>query len=107
MVWPAKVYDRTFDGVIQNYTEAAKINQALLFPVGVVWRAYQKHPQLESLYGYDHFHPSPVGSFLAALTIFHKLYPAQNLSKLQLKHCRQWIAQQATLDTMIRLVQEY
>ncbi|OJJ23175.1 hypothetical protein BKI52_02130 [marine bacterium AO1-C] len=104
MVWPARVYYRTFDGVVANYTNAAKRNGALLFPVGVVWRAYQKRDLPASLYGFDNFHPSSTGSFLAALTIFHALYPAQDLTQMKLKHYRPWITDQASFETMIELV---
>ena len=37
MVWPALKFYQTFDGVIQNYRDAACINNALLLPVGQYW----------------------------------------------------------------------
>ena len=104
MVWPAQVYYHTFEGVIQNYTAAAKHNQALLLPVGVVWRAYQKRNLPASLYSYDNFHPSLTGSFLAALTIFHTLYPTQDLTQMKRKDYHQWVTDQATFKAIIQLV---
>ena len=104
MVWPAHRYYHTFEGVIRNYTAAAKRNKALLFPVGVVWKAYQKRNLSAQLYSYDNFHPSPAGSFLAALTIFHRLYPTQDLTQIKLKDYHQWITDQTSLEAMIQLV---
>lgn len=75
MVWPSKVYYPTFQGVIDNYTEAAKVSGADLFPVGQVWKDYISETGDESIYGADAFHPSPKGSFLAAWVIFRFLYP--------------------------------
>lgn len=75
MVWPSKAYYYTFQGVIDNYTEAAKVSEADLFPVGQVWKDYIEETGDESIYGADAFHPSPKGSFLAAWVIFRFLYP--------------------------------
>lgn len=75
MVWPAKVYYATFQGVIDNYTEAARVSNADLFPAGQVWKDYIAATGDESLYGVDEFHPSRKGSFLAAWVIFRFLYP--------------------------------
>lgn len=105
MVWPSRKYYYTFDGVIANYSNAATHNQALLFPVGVAWRAYnQDATSKQSLYDSDGFHPSGAGSFLAALTIFHQLYPNQDLSQMNIKDYTQWVHDQASFDTIIKLV---
>ena len=40
MVWPSLNYYKTFDDVIKNYTDAADINEALLCPVGKVWKEH-------------------------------------------------------------------
>ncbi|WP_299465711.1 SGNH/GDSL hydrolase family protein [uncultured Microscilla sp.] len=104
MVWPAKWYYHTFDGVIANYSHAAQVNQALLFPVGVIWKAYQKRYKKVKLYGTDNFHPSRAGSFLAALTIFHKLHPSKNLQHIKIKDYKQWIDNRASFNTMVKLV---
>lgn len=106
MVWPSKYYYRTFDGVIANYTEAAKTNQSMLFPAGVVWKAYDKLEKKESLYGPDQFHPSPAGSFLAALTIFHKLYPAKDLKAMKLKDYKIFFKDKASFKTVVELVSQ-
>jgi hypothetical protein len=105
MVWPSERYYYTFDGVITNYSNAAKHNQALLFPVGVAWKAYNENATgRESLYDSDGFHPSKAGSFLAALTIFHQLYPSKDLSQMKLADYSQWVKDQASFDRIIELV---
>ncbi|TSE08942.1 SGNH/GDSL hydrolase family protein [Aquimarina algiphila] len=106
MVWPSKQHYYTFDGVIANHKEAAKVNQSLLFPVGVLWKEYEKHNNFQNLYDYDNFHPSTAGSFLAALTIFHGLYPDKNLSKLQFKKYKKWVKDKKSFHLMIKLVNQ-
>lgn len=73
MVWPSKEYYHTFDAVIANHKEAAYVNQALLCPVGEKWKAYVDRTGLEHYYSGDQFHPSPLGSQLAASVIFEVL----------------------------------
>jgi hypothetical protein len=71
MVWPSKARAQDFDGVSASYTAAAKDVGGLLLPAGDAWRAaWQRDPGLQ-LYGPDGFHPSPLGSYLAALVVFH------------------------------------
>lgn len=106
MVWPSRYYYRTFDGVIANYTEAAKTNQSMLFPAGVIWKAYDKLGKKESLYGPDQFHPSLAGSFLAALTIFHKLYPHKDLKSMKLKDYKIFFKDKASFKTVVELVSQ-
>lgn len=66
MVWPAIRYYHTFDGVIRNYTEAADLNNALLSPVGEVWKKHIDSTKNFDYYGPDGFHPSLKGSKVAA-----------------------------------------
>ena len=73
MVWPALEYYYTFDGVIQNYTDAANLNNALLCPVGVHWRSAVDQNEDYSYYGPDGFHPSLEGSEVAAQVILEGL----------------------------------
>jgi hypothetical protein len=70
MVWPAESRIFDLDNVIYSYTQAAKSTSATLFPAGLAWKyAWQTHPDLP-LYGSDRFHPSVMGSVLAAMTIY-------------------------------------
>ena len=73
MVWPSAARGGDFDGVSASYTGAADLTGGLLLPAGDAWRAaWRREPGL-ALYGPDGFHPSPLGSYLAALAIFHAL----------------------------------
>jgi hypothetical protein len=70
MVWPSA--DRSFDldNVIYSYTQAAANTGSLLAPAGLAWKnAWQVQSSLP-LYGGDNFHPSVMGSLLAALTVY-------------------------------------
>jgi hypothetical protein len=70
MVWPDFTRRSAFDSVSASYTAAADAVEGLLFPAGDAWvRAWERKPGL-ALYGGDGFHPSPLGSYLAALTIY-------------------------------------
>jgi len=72
-VWPSADRSFDFDGVSRSYTEAATLVDGLLFPAGDAWRAaWRRDPGL-ALYGPDQFHPSGLGSALAALVIFNRL----------------------------------
>ena len=70
MVWPSITYYHTFDGVIENYTDAAKLNTAILCPVGKEWKLYIDSSGDYSYYGPDGFHPSRKGSEVAAEIIY-------------------------------------
>jgi len=73
MVWPSRARAPDFDGVSQSYAGAAALVKGLLCPAGDAWRAAWRRDPALALYGPDGFHPSPLGSTLAALTIFHRL----------------------------------
>lgn len=106
MVWPSKQYYFTFDRVIANHKYAAKTNESILFPVGIIWKKYEENKNKENLYSYDNFHPSTAGSFLAALTIFHGLYPERNLLGLRFKRYKRWVNDEDSFNAMIRLISE-
>ncbi len=74
MVWPSRQYYHTFDGVIKNHEDAAAMNNALLAPVGQVWKRYFDSTQDFSYYGSDSFHPSLKGSQVAAEVIVNTLF---------------------------------
>lgn len=74
MVWPAYDNYNNFDGVIKNYSDAAKINEAILCPVGKKWKEYIDATGDLSYYGPDLFHPSLKGSEEAAKIIFESIY---------------------------------
>jgi hypothetical protein len=74
MVWPAFSNSSGFDGVIQNYTDAATATNSLLCPVGKAWKKYFLETGDYSFYGPDMFHPSIKGSEHAAKVIYETLF---------------------------------
>ena len=75
MVWPARANYQTFDGVILNHTDAADKTNALLCPVGKIWKEHFDASNDFSYYGSDQFHPSLAGSQVAAKVIYKTLIP--------------------------------
>ncbi|HMC02316.1 MAG TPA: hypothetical protein VKN14_14850 [Flavobacteriaceae bacterium] len=74
MVWPSLTYYHTFDGVIKNHEDAAIINNALLCPVGLIWKDHFDATNTFDYYGSDGFHPSLLGSQIAANVIVATLF---------------------------------
>lgn len=74
MVWPALEYYHTFNGVIKNYSDAARINNTILLPVGKVWKAHFDSTNDFQYYSSDGFHPSLAGSQKAADVIIQHLF---------------------------------
>ncbi|WP_420319963.1 SGNH/GDSL hydrolase family protein [Flagellimonas sp.] len=74
MVWPSISNYGTFDGVIKNHTDAAAMNNAILLPVGEVWKEYIDTTNNLDYYGPDGFHPSVKGSEVAADVIVQHLF---------------------------------
>jgi hypothetical protein len=74
-VWPDSAFGvrLSFPAVIRSYRAAADAAGALLLPAGEAWRAaWSRNPRL-GLYGPDGFHPSKLGTTLAALVICARL----------------------------------
>jgi hypothetical protein len=69
MVWPSRQRYSDMNGVIASYSNAANAVAAQLLPVGVAWQLGLARDAGLPLYGDDGFHPSTVGSYLAALVI--------------------------------------
>jgi hypothetical protein len=74
MVWPSSSRTSDFDDVSQSYRLAARQVDGLLFPVGEAWRAAWKRDAKLALYSSDGLHPTPAGSYLAALVMYGRLY---------------------------------
>jgi hypothetical protein len=70
MVWPDDTRLAFFDAVRESYTAAADTANADLYPAGEAWRAAWRADSTLPLYGSDGYHPSFLGSYLAALTIY-------------------------------------
>ncbi len=73
MVWPSSVRAFDFDGVSDSYQTAAEGIDGLLFPAGEAWRAAWRREATLALYSADRFHPSLLGSYLAALVMFEQI----------------------------------
>jgi hypothetical protein len=81
MVWPAQQNFGTYDGVRDSYRNAATVVNGMFIPAGEAWRtAWTTDPNL-AFYGDDLFHPSRLGTYMAALVHFEMLYdrPATDL----------------------------
>jgi len=61
------------DAVLESHRLAAADVEGMLVPVGEGWRAAWRADPSIPLYGPDDFHPSPAGSYLAAVMFFQKL----------------------------------
>jgi hypothetical protein len=73
MVWPDKSRYSFFEAVRVSYKLAADTVGGLFLPAGEAWlTAWQEDSQL-AFYGPDDFHPSPLGTYLAALVIFERI----------------------------------
>lgn len=79
MVWPDRSRRAFFDQVRESYRLANEDVSGLLLPAGEAWlAAWKLDPKLE-LYGPDGFHPSKLGTYAAAATIFAGLTGASPL----------------------------
>lgn len=74
MVWPSRARAGDVDGVARSYAAAAKAVGGLLLPAGDAWRAAWRLDASLPLYSADGFHPSPMGTHLAALVIYRQLF---------------------------------
>ncbi len=69
-VWPENYRRSVLPVVIASYRNAASASGALLLPAGQAWSsAWRRNAKLK-LYGPDAFHPSAMGTYLAALVVF-------------------------------------
>ena len=73
MVWPSTSRSGDFDRVSESYRLAAEEVDGLLFPVGEAWRAAWRRGGAPPLYSIDGLHPTPEGSYAAALVIYARL----------------------------------
>lgn len=69
MVWPASNRLFDFDGVSESYRTAAEQIGGVFLPAGDAWRAAWRREASTLLYGPDGFHPSVLGTYVAALVI--------------------------------------
>ena len=73
MTWPAVDQHSWFDDVRISFQQAAAAVNGVFLPAGEAWRAaWAADPNLQ-LYAGDGFHPSEIGTFLAALEIYERI----------------------------------
>jgi hypothetical protein len=75
MVWPAIAYFDAFDAVRDSYRMAADSAGGRFLAAGEAWRAAWRRDSTLKLYSKDGFHPSPMGSYLAALVVAGAMEP--------------------------------
>lgn len=69
MVWPSEDRLHALDAVRDAYAGAAEATEGLLMPAGAVWGHIRARDPSIRLFGPDRFHPAPLGTAVAALTI--------------------------------------
>lgn len=75
MVWPERARQATaFPDVRASYSNAAAAVEGVFIPAGEAWRELWSADPESALYGADGFHPSYLGSVVAALTIYRMLF---------------------------------
>ncbi len=73
-VWPESYRaSYAFGDVIASYRNAATAAGATHCPAGLAWLIAMKRDKRLKLYGGDGFHPTPLGTYLAAIVIYGSL----------------------------------
>jgi hypothetical protein len=73
MPWAGVTHQDLFDEVRVSFEAAAVGSGGVFMPAGEAWRSVLRSAPEIPLYGSDGFHPSPTGSFLAALAIYERI----------------------------------
>jgi hypothetical protein len=73
MVWPYQDQKNGFEQVSRSYRAAAQAAGAIILPSGDAWREAIGSDSTIKLYDADHLHPTPCGTYLAALVICERL----------------------------------
>jgi len=86
MVWPVLGQAGGFEAVRRSYQLAADSVGGVFLPAGMAWKLALDRDPAVKLYGPDSFHPAPLGSYLAAITIYEALtgHDARELSEYAL-----------------------
>lgn len=74
MTWPQSSQRQLFPLVLASSQAAANsVPDGVLIPAGEAWRAALEEDPSISLYGFDGYHPGPLGTYLAALVIYERV----------------------------------
>jgi hypothetical protein len=79
-VWPESYRRSALGQVIASYRRAAQAAHAELLPAGAAWDWAWSCDRRIPLYGLDGFHPSRLGTRLAALVVYGRLFRASLVS---------------------------
>jgi len=71
---PVCTYEGMDDLLRERYLEMGEMNEAVVSPVGAVWRHLRENNPDVQLYANDGSHPSPEGSYAAACAFFSVLF---------------------------------
>jgi hypothetical protein len=73
MPWAGVTHQDLFDEVRVSFETAALGVGGVFIPAGEAWRSMLRSIPDVPLYGSDGYHPSPIGSFLAALVVYERI----------------------------------
>jgi hypothetical protein len=73
-VWPQRSRSFDFPDVTESYRQAAHAIGGALAPAGEAWQQAWARDSTLPLYSADNFHPSEMGTYLAALVVFERVY---------------------------------
>ncbi len=73
MVWPDATRAAFFDDCLHAYQAAAQGVNGVFLPAGQAWRTAWARDSTLQLYGFDGYHPSPLGTYVAALVMFERI----------------------------------
>lgn len=103
-VWPSLARSFDFPNVRNSYRAAADAIGALFAPAGEAWQAAWLRDATLPLYSGDDFHPSEMGTYLAALVVFQRIYDRSPVGVETIAHvngqAQSWPAH------IVRLLQE-
>jgi hypothetical protein len=74
MVWPELERFSRFDDVRNSYSNAALAINGMFIPGGEAWRASWRIDPALKFYGDDDFHPSTLGTYAIALSMFAEMF---------------------------------
>jgi hypothetical protein len=97
MVWPSLERSFDLDNVIISYTNTANNTSSGLAPAGLAWKNAWLAKASLPLYSEDNFHPSRIGSLLAAMTVFGAITSGNDFSFLKLENST-WTDQVSKAD---------
>lgn len=106
---PMNSYEGMQHRLITSYLEMAYDNDALCAPVGLAWKRVREERPEVILYNNDCYHPSRIGSYLAANVIYTTMFPKRYQTKFRAgmsgpeAEYLQQVAQSTVLDNLTLL----